>query len=133
RKPWTRIGSRLSFVSPCRARRIAPGGCGSFIPSGHDRTGPGRVRAQAEADRFQRDHVLRHDVAEVDVRTEAADEPHLLFLAWSFEQHAVRRYRVGDLIDQTHPHLAVVPGDPDVPALTCFGDDLPRSGVELLL
>src|SRR5690349_8734832 len=108
RKPWTRIGSRLSSVSPWRASRTP--GAASFI-DGLGGAGAGGVRAQTEPDRLQRENVLRDDVAEVDLGPEATHEPHLLVLLGRLEEQAVDFHSVDDLIDQAHAGLAVVAED----------------------
>ena len=91
-----------------------------------------RVRAQAEAERLERQDLVDGDVAEVDVGAEAPHEPNLLILAGSVEQDRVLRDVMDDLLDQALAHLAVGPEDPGGTALASLGDHLPGAGVQLL-
>src|SRR5437764_404800 len=78
--PCTVIGSRLSSVSPWRARERA-----GLSPTRATVPDSQRVRAQAKSQGLERQHVIGRDVREVDLRAEAAYEPDLLVLAWRVE------------------------------------------------
>src|SRR5262249_42270326 len=65
-----------------------------------------RVRPQAEAQRLQRDHLVRRDVAEVDVGAEVLDEPRLARLRRRLPDQVVEVDRVLDLVDEPSAELA---------------------------
>ena len=95
------------------------------------RRGLHRVAAQAEAHRLQRQHLVRRDVAEVDVGPEALDEHDLLVLLRRLEDDLRRVDRVGDLVDEALAQLAVGARDAGGAVLAALADDLPRAGREL--
>src|SRR5438552_5068678 len=92
-----------------------------------------RVAAQPEPERLERDDFVRRDVAEVDARSEVADEPRLRRLRRRLPDEVVEVDLVGDLVDQAGAHVAVLAEDPGGPALAGLGDHLPRAGLLLFL
>src|SRR5258708_6856681 len=70
-----------------------------------------RVAAQTEAQRLERDHFLRRDVAEVHVRTEVLNEPRLRRLRRRLPDDVVEVELVRDLVDQAGAHVAVLAKD----------------------
>src|ERR1044071_3737229 len=86
--------------------------------AGHDSTSAGscrlaakehllqRVAAQAEAERLERDHLVRRDVAEVDVRAEVLDEPGLALLRGRLPDQVLEGDGVLDLVDEAGAELA---------------------------
>src|SRR5918994_6693152 len=92
-----------------------------------------RVAAQAEAQRLERDHFLRPDVAQIDLGTEVLDEPRLRALRGRLPDQVVEVDLVRDLVDQAGPHVAVLAEDAGGASLASLGDHLPRTGVALLL
>src|SRR5438270_4453861 len=87
-KPWTRSGSRLSLVSPWRARRTPGNPFGPLQPIARRSVTAGeteRVRPEPKPQGLQRQHVFGGDIAEVDIGSETAHEPHLLVLARGIE------------------------------------------------
>src|SRR5579859_2849268 len=91
-----------------------------------------RVAAETEAQRLQRDDLVGRDVAEVDLRPEALDEPRLRGLRRRLPDEVVEVDRVRDLVDEPGAHIAGRPEDAGGTALARLGDDLPRTGRELL-
>ena len=91
------------------------------------------VAAQAEAERLERDHLLRRDVAEVDVRAEVLDEPRLARLRRRLEDQVGERDLVRDLVDQARAHVAVLAEDAGRAAFARLGDHLPGAGLLLFL
>src|ERR1700759_5482244 len=65
------------------------------------------VRAQAEAQRLEREHVIRRDVAEVALCAEARQQPHLLRAQRRLEDEPIGIDSVHDLVDQPGTRLAV--------------------------
>src|SRR4051794_34662620 len=92
-----------------------------------------RVAAQAEAQRLERDDLVRRDVPEIDVRAEALDEPSLRRLRRRLEDQVLNRDLVRDLLQQAGAHVAVLAEDSRGPALARLGDHLDCTGLELLL
>src|SRR4051812_24625687 len=92
-----------------------------------------RVASQAEAQCLERDHLVRRDVAEVDVGPEMPDEPGLALLGGRLPDQGVERNRVLDLVDEPGAQLAARPIDAGRAPLAALGDDAPRARVELLL
>src|SRR5947207_2618588 len=92
-----------------------------------------RVAAEAEPERLQRDDLLGRDVPEVDLGAEALDEPRLRGLRGRLEDDVLESDGVGDLADQLRAHAAGGVEDAGGAALARLRDDLPRTGVELLL
>src|SRR6266540_1258227 len=91
------------------------------------------VGAEPEAKRFERDDLVGRDVAEVDLGTEAADEPALGGLRRGLEDDVAEVDPVDDLVDEAGSHLAGRAEDAGRATLPRFGDDLPGAGVELVL
>src|SRR5579862_6807360 len=92
-----------------------------------------RVAAQSETERLERDHLVGRDVADVDVRPEVLDEPRLARLRGCLEDQVARRHLVGDLLDETGAHVAVLAEDAGGATFTRLGDHLPGAGLELFL
>src|SRR5512132_4056081 len=92
-----------------------------------------RVAAQTQPERFQWDHLIGRDVAEVDVRTELLHEPGLRILRRCFEQKVGDLDLVDDLVDEAGAHLSGRAIDPGCAAFPAFGDHLPGAGGELFL
>src|SRR3954454_19931078 len=92
-----------------------------------------RVAAQPEAERLERDHFLRRDVAEVHVRAELLHEPRLARLGRRLEDQLADLDLVDDLVDEARAHLAGRAVDPGGAALAALGDHLPGAGLELFL
>src|SRR5690242_11144336 len=92
-----------------------------------------RVAAQAEAERLERDRLLRRDVPEVDVRAEVLHEPRLARLRRSLEDQVGEGDLVRDLVDQPRAHVAVLPEDARGATLARLGDHLPGPGFLLFL
>src|SRR5215218_3797079 len=89
------------------------------------------VGAEAEAERLERDDLVRRDVAQVDLGAEVADEPGLRRLRRRLEEHLLDVDLVGDLVDEAGAHLAGGAEDAGGAGLTTLGDDLPGAGREL--
>src|SRR5687768_14899237 len=92
-----------------------------------------RVRAEAEAERLDGDHLVGRDVAEVDVRAEVLHEPRLRRLGRRLEEEVVDGDLVRELVDQPRAHVPVRPEDPGGAALASFRDHLPGARRQLLL
>src|SRR5204863_5128293 len=92
-----------------------------------------RVAAQPEAERLERDHFLRRDVAEVHVGPELLDEPRLARLGRRLEDQLADLDLVDDLVDQAGAHLTGRAVDARGAALAALGDHLPGAGPELFL
>src|SRR5436190_11399762 len=92
-----------------------------------------RVRAEAETQRLERDHLVGRDVAEMYARAELLDEPRLRGLRRRLEHEVVEIDAVDDLVDQAGSHLAASVEDPGGAALARFRDHLPRPRFQLLL
>ena len=93
REALARIGSMLSSVSPWRASTTPLESIAAALT--RSRSSDRRVGTQSDPHRLERQNFLGDDVAEVDVRAEATDEPHLLVLARRLEQDLLRRRRRG--------------------------------------
>src|SRR2546428_12016156 len=110
-----------------------------IVSSGRSRLGVAkqhlleRVASQAEAERLQRDDLLRRDVAEVYLGAEMLDEPRLRRLRRRLPDEVVEVDRVRDLVDEACSHLAAGAEDPGRAALARLRDHLPGAGPELLL
>jgi hypothetical protein len=94
---------------------------------------PEGVGAEPEAERLERDDFVGRDVPEVDLRTEAADEPALGGLRRGLEDDVAEVDPVDDLVDEASSHLAGRAEDAGRASLAGFGDDLPGAGVQLVL
>src|SRR5581483_7654237 len=129
----TRPGNRSSANSRTRSAGQDSTSGGSWSVVAKQQHLLQRVAAQAEAERLERDHLVRRDVAEVDVRPEVLNEPGLALLRRRLPDHAVERDGVLDLVDQPGAQLAARPVDAGGAALAALGDHAPGAGVELLL
>src|SRR5919106_1503856 len=65
-----------------------------------------RVGAEADAERLERDHLVRRNVAEVDVGPEPAHEPRLGGLGRRLEDDVLDVDLVDHLVDQACSHVA---------------------------
>src|ERR671924_1577252 len=92
-----------------------------------------RVRAQAEPERLERDHLIRRDVPEVDLRAEVLDEPGLRRLRRRLEDQVADVDLVRELVDEPRAQLAGRPEDARGAGLARLGDHLPGARLELLL
>src|SRR5688572_13173165 len=90
------------------------------------------VRTEAAAERLERDHLVRRDVAEVHLGAEVLYEPRLGGLLRCFEDEVAEGDAVHDLVDEPRPHLAARPVDARRPAFATLGDHLPGACGELL-
>ena len=98
-------------------------------PSGEALDG---VRAQAEAQRLEREHVGGGDVAEVALGAEVLEQPDLLLRGSGASKiRPLGVDRVRDLVDQPRAQLAVGAVDARRARLARLGDHLPRAGVEI--
>src|SRR5258707_5462376 len=91
-----------------------------------------RVAAQPEAERLERDDLVGRDVAKVDRRAEALDEPRLRSLRRRLEDDVLDTDGVGDLTDQFSAHAARRVEDAGGAASPGLGDHFPRAGRELV-
>src|SRR5215210_9002120 len=87
-----------------------------------------RVRAEAAAERLDRDRLLGRDVPEVDIRPELLDEPHLRRLGRRLEDEVAQAGRLGDDRDDVGADRAVAREESRAPTLARLGDHLPRTG-----
>src|SRR6478609_2038441 len=92
-----------------------------------------RVAAETQAERLERDHLVRRDVPEVDRRPELLHEPRLGRLRRRLEDDVRGADDVGDVGDQLGAHAAVRVEDAGRAALARLGDDLPGARFELLV
>src|SRR5262249_40391086 len=88
-----------------------------------------RVAAKTEAQRLERDHVVRRNVPEVHRRPELLHEPCLCSLRRRLEDDVRGPDGVRDLVDQIRSHAARRVEDPGGPAFARLGDDLPGAGL----
>src|SRR5215475_10136524 len=79
------------------------------------------VAAQPEAQRLERDHLVRRDVAEIDVRAEVLDEPGLALPRRRLPDQAFEGQGVLDLVDKARPQLAARPVDAGGASLAALG------------
>src|SRR5438309_1200935 len=91
-----------------------------------------RVAAEPQAERLERDHLVRRDVPEVHVRAEMLDEPGLALLRRRLPDQALEGDGMLDLVDEPRTELAARTVDACGAAFTALGDDAPGAGVELL-
>src|SRR5262249_50297355 len=91
-----------------------------------------RVAAQAATESLERDHLVGRDVAEVDRRPEALDEPRLSGLPRRLEEDVLDAEGVGDLADQLRAHAPRRVEDAGGAAFPRLGDHLPRAGLQLV-
>src|ERR671934_38404 len=94
---------------------------------------PHRVAPEPQAERLERDHLVRRDVPEVDVRAELLHKPGLARLRGGLEDQLAHLDLVDDLVDEAGAHLARRAVDAGGFAPPALGDHLPGAGLPLPL
>src|SRR6516225_2351666 len=124
----SRSAPRISGAS--RASQSSSGSWGRLATEQHLLQ---RVAAQAETERLERDHLVRRDVADVDVRAEPLYEPRLARLRRRLEDQVGDRDLMDDLVDEAGAHLPRGSVEAGSTAFAALGHDLPGARLELLL